>query len=130
MPAVEYSDPVVDIIDDAEPMAEEGVENIQNLPEEEDYWEPESAVIAEEEEEQEQEDNPYTRLAAQEAAKKAKAAAQEVRSNTAGAERGESEHPYKLPSLDLLDPVPERKGGNPAALAKRAKILENLLADF
>ena len=128
MPAVEYSDPVVDIIDDAEPVAEEELEVIHNSPEEEDYWESESAVIAEEEEEQE--DNPYTRLAAQDAAKKAKAAAQEVRSNTAGAERGESEHPYKLPSLDLLDPVPERKGGNPAALAKRAKILENLLADF
>lgn len=75
-------------------------------------------------------DNPYTKLAAEDTAKKAREEAEELKNITRGIEDDRAPHPYQLPSLDLLDPVPERKGGNPAALAKRAKILENLLADF
>ncbi len=76
-------------------------------------------------------DNPYARLAEQEALKKARVEAeQRKQAEREAAASAEKAHPYELPPLDLLDPVPEHKGGNPAALAKRAKILENLLTDF
>ncbi len=76
-------------------------------------------------------DNPYARLAEQEALKKSRTEAEERRqAEREAAAAVENAHPYQLPPLDLLDPVPEHKGGNPAALAKRAKILENLLTDF
>ena len=118
----EYSDPVVNIVDDLEPEDDIGITESNNAEVSDSAWE------SAEDEEVEEENNPYARLAAEDAAKKVRIAEEE--NSVAGAERMESDHPYKLPPLDLLDPIPERKGGNPAALAKRAKILESLLADF
>ncbi len=40
------------------------------------------------------------------------------------------EEPYVLPPLGMLDPTPPHKGGNPAMLEKRAKILETTLSEF
>ena len=77
-----------------------------------------------------EEENPYEKLAAANEAKKAAEKENEAKEFSTDAQMQTVPQPYQLPELDLLDHVPERKGGNPAALAKRAKILENLLADF
>lgn len=129
-------DPVVDIIEDSEPeevedewgygefSAPEIEENADAISEDDDSEISEAGFSAE------SEDNPYARLAEKEKEKKKLAEAQEVEELAKVAKNNSQWHPYELPPIDLLDAVPERKGGNPAALAKRAKILESLLADF
>ena len=127
------SDPVVDIIDENE--QESSVvdsymdEPVVDTMTEADF-DSEAGGVGSVDFSEEVENNPYATLVAKEAAKKAREEVEELKNLTKISEGNSSSHPYKLPSLELLDAIPERKGGNPAALAKRAKILESLLADF
>ncbi len=126
------SDPVVDIIDESELddavdsyMDESAVDEVNEAD-----FDSEGGSASNIDFSEEVGNNPYATLAAKDAAKKAREEVEELKNLTKSSEHNPSSHPYKLPALDLLDAIPERKGGNPAALAKRAKILENLLADF
>lgn len=127
------NDPVVDIIDESEHESSVGDSYMDELVVDnmtEACFDSEADGVGSVDFSEEAENNPYATLAAKEAAKKTKEEVEELKNLTKVSEDNSSSHPYKLPALELLDAVPERKGGNPAALAKRAKILESLLADF
>ena len=127
------NDPVVDIIDESGHESSVGDSYMDELVVDnmtEACFDSEADGLGSVDFSEEAENNPYATLAAKEAAKKAREEVEELKNLTKISEGNSSSHPYKLPSLELLDAVPERKGGNPAALAKRAKILESLLADF
>ncbi len=137
---IEEADPLIDIVDTEVPVEPESstesalemaedAESSEYL-EESDWGEEEAETLSAVDYTEEQEENPYARLAAADAAQKASAEVEELKRASREAAEAVPEHPYQLPAYDLLDPVPERKGGNPAALAKRAKVLESLLADF